>query len=106
MEGLVRRFRRLHLDGWRQPPAQRRQQTLRPVPPGRIHMKNLSARVHAGVGAPASVKADFRLKKLREPALEMILHRIAISLALPAGKRSAVVCDKAFPARACRCGGC
>src|SRR5215831_78822 len=52
--------------------------------------------MNTGVRSPRAVNAHSSATDSLKRALEMILHRIAMRLALPAGERRAVVSDDQF----------
>ena len=64
----------------------------------RIEVKNLPARMHAGVGSSAAGNVDRPLKNLSEPLLDHRLHRHGVGLNLPARERRPIVGDGALPA--------
>jgi len=59
-------------------------------------MCTLCKRVNTGVRSSGAVNAHNRAGDALKRALEMILHRVAVRLALPAGERRAVVSDDEF----------
>ena len=52
--------------------------------------------VNTGVRSPRAMNARTSAGDALKCALEVILHRVAMRLALPAGERCAVVCDDQF----------
>jgi len=56
-------------------------------------MRALCERVHSGIGATSPVNPDALGTNLFDRAFEMVLDSIAVPLALPAGKRRAVIRD-------------
>ena len=59
-------------------------------------MRALRERVDAGVRSSSAVNAHSSAGEALKRALEMILHRVAMRLALPAGERRAIVSDDQF----------
>src|SRR5450755_3191132 len=55
--------------------------------------RDLPARVHTGIGARCADDLDLVREQLRETFFEVLLHRRAVELALPAVKAGAVVLD-------------
>ena len=58
-----------------------------------VEARDLTARVHAGIGARRADDLDLVLQQLGERLLEVLLHRRPVRLALPAAQRGAVVLD-------------
>jgi len=56
-------------------------------------MRALRESVHTRIGAASPVNPDALGTNLFDRAFEMVLDSIAVSLALPAGKRRAVIRD-------------
>jgi len=57
-------------------------------------MRDLTERVHAGIGAPSAAYARRLSAELEQSGFERTLHGGTLSLALPAEKRRAVVFDE------------
>jgi hypothetical protein len=59
-------------------------------------MRTLCEGVNTGVRSSGAVNAHRFASDALKSALEMILHRVAMRLALPAGERRAVISDDQF----------
>jgi len=66
-------------------------------------MRDLPESVHAGIRAARAMDRDLRLRDFCERGLDEILHRVPADLALPAGKRRAVVGDGELEALRASC---
>jgi hypothetical protein len=68
--------------------------SLRTVTPsGKIDMRTLREGVHTGIGAAGAMNAHGLRTNLFDGSFEMVLNPIAVPLALPAGKRRAIIRD-------------
>src|SRR5260370_11072539 len=65
---------------------------------GDIAMRDLSKRVHAGIGAACAIDADMLAADRLDRGFQRALHRDAIVLDLPAAKRRTVIFDDEFVA--------
>src|SRR4051812_8347359 len=63
-----------------------------------IAMRDLSQRVHAGIGAPRAVDANLLAADRLDRGFQRALHRWRIVLDLPARERRAVIFDDEFVA--------
>ena len=60
---------------------------------GKIDMRDLTQRMHAGIGASGAEHGDALAGKSRDRFRQYALHRDAVVLRLPADKRRAVIFD-------------
>jgi hypothetical protein len=65
---------------------------------GNIGVGDLSERMDAGVGAPGTMQPDPYSADNLESAFDVILHRVAARLALPAFEWRAIIGDEQFQA--------
>ena len=93
VKGLVHRFDRQHPHVDRQHRVQRPGQRRLGDVAGQRHARDLSERVHAGVGAPGAVHGHRSALDRRQRVLEHPLDRDAVRLALPADVVGAVVLE-------------
>ena len=66
---------------------------------GEIDMRDLTQRMHAGIGAPGALHVHLLAAERRDRRGERPLHRRTVCLYLPADERSAVILDQEFVAR-------
>jgi hypothetical protein len=59
-------------------------------------VRALRQSVNTGVGSSGAMNADNFVTNALKSAFEMILHRVAMRLALPTSKRGAVISDNQF----------
>src|ERR1043166_1824702 len=92
MERLGDKAAPQNTNGWRQESVQRRDPTIRLIAALRqIHMGALGQSMDARVGSPGAMDPDGRGTDGLKSLLQLVLDRVSIRLALPAGKRGAVV---------------
>jgi len=81
-------------------------QFFRRMLPVGIEVEALPVGMHAGVGAAAAVNLHVDCEDLRERRFDVILHSVAVRLALPTFKVRAIVSANTFPTHAkdsCQC---
>src|ERR1700688_2782526 len=67
-----------------------------------IAMRDLSQRMHAGIGAARAMNANLLAADRLDRRLQRTLHRGAVVLNLPAAERRAVIFDDEFVTGHCR----
>src|SRR5436305_13874841 len=75
-------------------PSRRGQSTVR-----KINVGTLSESMHAGIGASSAVNSNPRARNSMDRPFKFILDRLAMGLALPAGKCGSVIGDGQLESR-------
>lgn len=103
VEIFADRLDRFDLDCGRQLGMQRTDQFFRIMLPVAIEVEALAVGMHAGIGASAAMGFNVGGEDLREYRFEVVLHRVAMGLALPPLKVRAVVGAYTFPTHGQHC---